>query len=468
MLSPSQASFDDAELPSLPRHAWPAVLALTLAIGLVVAAAWSAQLSLAEMNAVTDTRAKARTGRLSLEHVLSLFKDIETGARGFVLTGQESYLAPYHTGVKALPEAYRQLGKVLEAPYPETFSWPALDTIVKQRLDLAERVIAERRKSARGNIDKIPLLDEGKRVMDQIRRQFADLDAHQAERVDQLDNQVRQLRRRASFLSILTTGATILLVGFAAFLLLRERQLRRRLEDRLRRNNLSLEVTVAERTAELTQAHQRLAGFASEQERHIEAERRRLSREVHDQIGQVLTAIRLIFRSLPAHTLPADQEAALEQALDLGITSTRRITAELRPPLLDDLGLEAALQFFADEFTRHSQLACAVSIEAQAALSEAQKLTLFRIVQEATTNVLRHAAASQVSISGRLDGSEYHLQICDDGQGFDPEKVRPDALGLVGMRERAALIGGAFRISTPAASGACIEIRLPVTEKTEA
>lgn len=449
-----------AEHPPVPRSAWPAVIALLLAIGLVIAAAWNAQASLAEMNAVTDARAKARTGRFSLEHVLSLFKDVETGARGFVITGQDSYLAPYQHGLQALPAAYRQLQATLDAPYPTGFDWPAIDTLVHQRLELAEQVIAERRHEQRISAGEYPLLDQGKQVMDQIRQSFAKLDAHQQQRVDQLNEQVRELRRRAVFFSVLSTGATILLVALAAYLLLRERQLRRQLEALLRQSNTSLEGVVAERTAELSEAHQRLAGFAGEQERHIEAERRRLSREVHDQIGQVLTAIRLIFRSLPPHSLPTDQEAALEKALDLGIASTRRIAAELRPPLLDDLGLAAALQHFADQFGQHSQLACTVAVADQAVLGEAQKLSLFRIVQEATSNILRHAAASRIDITGRADGAHYLLSICDDGHGFDPETVRPGALGLVGMRERAALIGGECRISTSPGAGTCVEIRL--------
>ncbi|MCG2576636.1 CHASE3 domain-containing protein [Dechloromonas sp. XY25] len=457
-----------AELPLVPRSAWPAIVALLLAIGLVIAAAWNAQASLAEMNAVTDARAKARTGRFSLEHVLSLFKDVETGARGFVITGQESYLAPYQHGLQSLPTAYRQLQASLDASYPSGFDWSAMDTLVRQRLDLAEQVIAERRQKERVSTEEYPLLEHGKQVMDQIRDNFAKLDAHQQQRVDQLNEQVRELRRRAVFFSVLSTGATVMLVSVAAYLLLRERQLRRRLEGLLRRSNSSLEGVVAERTAELSEAHRRLAGFAGEQERHIEAERRRLSREVHDQIGQVLTAIRLIFRSLPPSSLPADQEAALEKALDLGIASTRRIAAELRPPLLDDLGLAAALQHFAEQFGQRSELACTVTVADQTVLGEAQKLSLFRIVQEACTNILRHAAASRIDITGRLDGTHYLLAICDDGRGFDPGKIRPGALGLLGMRERAALIGGECKISTSPGAGTCIEIRLQPNQEANA
>lgn len=450
-----------AQLPPLPRTAWPAIIALLLAIGTVIAAAWNAQSSLAAMNAVTDARAQARTGRFALEHVLSLFKDVETGARGFMLTGRDSYLTPYRQGIRELPDAYRQLKTSLAPPHPAGFSWETMDTLVSRRLELAEQVIAERRQSNHIDVHEMPILDNGKQVMDEIRRSFGELDIHQRQRVDGLNEQVRQLRQQAAFFAILSTGTTILLVGLATFMLLRERYLRRRLEALLRQSNVSLEGIVAERTAALSEAHQRVAGFAVEQERHIEAERRRLSREVHDQIGQVLTAIRLIFRSLPAKTLPADQEAALEQALDLGIASTRRITAELRPPLLDDLGLAAALQFFADEFTQRHHLPCTVTIEDQAVLDEAQKLSLFRIIQEATTNILRHAAASHIEIAGRLDGAGYRLSISDDGQGFDPEKIRPGALGLVGIRERAALIGGECRISTSAGVGTRIEVCLP-------
>jgi signal transduction histidine kinase len=148
----------------------------------------------------------------------------------------------------------------------------------------------------------------------------------------------------------------------------------------------------------IDEARQRIASFAATQDRAIEQERRRVAREVHDQLGQVFTAIKLIVQSVPHKAFPPDQEAALHQALEMGITSARRITAELRPPLLDDLGLAAALDHFAREIARTGELTCAVDILDQDRLCGPQALALFRIVQEATNNVLKHAGATRIAI----------------------------------------------------------------------
>ncbi len=212
----------------------------------------------------------------------------------------------------------------------------------------------------------------------------------------------------------------------------------------------------------IDEANQRIASFAAGQDRAIEQERRRIAREVHDQLGQVFTAIKLIVQSVPHNAFPAEQEAALYQALEMGIASARRITAELRPPLLDDLGLAAALDYFAREIARTGKLACTVNILDQERLCDPQALTLFRIVQEAVTNILKHAGGTRIDIDGHADGEHYHLRIEDDGRGFDPALVRQDAMGLTNMRERARLINGHCELAPGPAGGTVVVVSLPL------
>lgn len=214
----------------------------------------------------------------------------------------------------------------------------------------------------------------------------------------------------------------------------------------------------------IDEARQRIASFASGQDRAIEQERRRIAREVHDQLGQVFTAIRLIVQSVPRNAFPAEQEAALQQALEMGIASARRITAELRPPLLDDLGLAAALDYFAREVERTSKLACTVNILDQERLGGPQALGLFRIVQEAVTNILKHAGATHIDIAGQADGDQYHLRIEDDGCGFEAALVRPDAMGLINMDERAHLMKGHCELEPRPAGGTAVVVSLPLDQ----
>lgn len=234
----------------------------------------------------------------------------------------------------------------------------------------------------------------------------------------------------------------------------------------MRGSNQILEQKVGERTSELAEARDRIATFATGQERAIEGERRRLSREVHDQIGQVFTAIKLIVGSLEPASIAPDQRAALIQALEQGIGATRRITAELRPPLLDDLGFGPAVEHYLRHLPQAGHLAWTVDIRDQAKLGEGQTLGAFRIMQEAVTNALKHCGNANMKISGQQgdggDNTFYVLTVADDGCGFAPGAIRPGAIGLAGMRERAALLGGACTVASKPSCGTVVEIRFPV------
>lgn len=448
-------------------HIWPVVLMLVLAIGIAALAAWHALNSLADINALTDQRAAARSGRMQLIQTLSLLKDLETGMRGFALTGDAQFLKPYHDATKRLPKAYENTYALLADKLPPGFAWTEFDRLLQVREGTAARVIADRIQKGDAVHDDVVQFGEGKQAMDGIRAIIQQLDDTLVEYVDQKDRAVRAARLRAERVSFALLGTTLALILLSVLLTLRERRLRLQLEIELHRANQNLEARVTERTAALNGARERISNFAIEQDRAIEQERRRLAREVHDQIGQVFTAVKLILMSVRQDAFPAGQAAALDQAIESGITTARRITADLRPPLLDDLGLAAALEHYANSVVRPAQLACKVTIHDQAALTNAQALGLFRIVQEAMTNILRHADARQVTIAGEASSGSYRLRIADDGAGFDPAQVRLGAQGLAGMRERARLMQGRCTISAGPEGGTVVEIELPLHDRNE-
>lgn len=202
--------------------------------------------------------------------------------------------------------------------------------------------------------------------------------------------------------------------------------------------------------------------FSKRQLDAIEDERKRISREVHDQVGQVFTALKLSLELLPRGALPTEQGIAIMQALEMGIAATRKITAELRPRLLDDLGLTAALKHLCDQMLGVVNLDFSINVDAQESLDPNQSLSLFRIAQEALTNVLKHSAAKHVSVSGRRGTDRYIFCVKDNGQGFTSRNTRADAMGLVSMQERALIMGGSCTVESSLKHGTLVEVVLPL------
>jgi signal transduction histidine kinase len=197
-----------------------------------------------------------------------------------------------------------------------------------------------------------------------------------------------------------------------------------------------------------------------------ELERRRLARELHDETGQALTSILLGLKSLEERTEDASARASIEELRGLVVSTlqdVRRLAVELRPSALDDFGLVAALERLADSFAEQT----GISVDFQAALADERlpdesETALYRIVQESLTNVVKHARARRVSILlTRRDGSVKAV-VEDDGQGFDPAAAGDGGFGLVGMRERLALLGGRLEIESAPEAGTTVAAEVPV------
>jgi signal transduction histidine kinase len=197
-----------------------------------------------------------------------------------------------------------------------------------------------------------------------------------------------------------------------------------------------------------------------------EQERARLARELHDETGQALTSILLELKALEEVVIGDDGRArtgALRELVVRTLQGVRRLAVELRPAALDDFGLVPALERLVDSVRETAD----IDVQLEAGLGDDRlasdaETTLYRFVQEGLTNVLKHARARRVSISVvRKDGSVSAV-IEDDGRGFDMREVRPDALGLAGMRERTALLGGRFLIESAPGRGTTLSVEVPV------
>lgn len=203
-----------------------------------------------------------------------------------------------------------------------------------------------------------------------------------------------------------------------------------------------------------------------------ENERRHLSRELHDGIGQILTALRIEISRAQSHSLAAGQESSdgLQRARALAedaVRNVRDISVMLRPTLLDDLGLEPALLWCADEFSRRTGIPCSCVVKAESVLADDWKTCVYRVVQEALHNSEKHAAPTRVQIAVLERASWLEVEIEDNGRGFDPGAKRTGGLGILGMRERAQILGGSLTVSSAPGRGTKVTLRLPLSRLPE-
>ena len=202
-----------------------------------------------------------------------------------------------------------------------------------------------------------------------------------------------------------------------------------------------------------------------------EEERTRMAREVHDEIGQALTALRMdvawLERRLAA---TGDQRTALDSKLrsmaalvDTTLLAVQRIATELRPGILDELGLEAAIEWYLREFEQRTGITCRLRSElGRPAIDSGRATGIFRILQEALTNVARHSEATRTEIDLSSDGGELRLEIRDNGRGIAEDRIESSgSLGLVGMRERARSLGGDVKIRRAVEGGTTVTLTIP-------
>ena len=202
-----------------------------------------------------------------------------------------------------------------------------------------------------------------------------------------------------------------------------------------------------------------------------ETERRAIARELHDQFGQSLTALKIDLAWLHDHLPPRSKSLRekVDSALELTnetIQMTQRLASQLRPRMLDDLGLAAALEWHVNEWSKHTRIKTKVTLpEEEWELEPSLNTGLYRVCQEALTNVARHAGASKVEVSLAREGGEVVLTVRDNGRGMDGEKITaPESLGLLGMKERVEQIGGRFEVQSEAEKGTTVVARVPVAQ----
>jgi signal transduction histidine kinase len=302
------------------------------------------------------------------------------------------------------------------------------------------------------------MTDVGKEHMDAIREQAAKLIDAATDRMVGAQKQV-QRSLELSRLGIAIVAAAALL---AFYLYLRQSEKLKLAGEQqqavLQQERDLLETQVRERTASL-------AELATHLQQVREEERGHLARELHDELGALLTAAKLDVARLKSRLGAQPPEVMqrlqhLTESLNSGIALKRRIIEDLRPSSLANLGLNASLEILAREFAERSAIDIATSLE-PVELEEPEQLTIYRIVQESLTNIGKYAEAQHVEIALRDYNNHVEVEVADDGRGFDVRAAKPSTHGLAGMRHRVEAAGGRLTVQSRPGNGTRIQAFLP-------
>lgn len=267
----------------------------------------------------------------------------------------------------------------------------------------------------------------------------------------------------------ITALVTAIFILAAALTTIAWAHARREGEEKLQRANTELEERVRSRTAELEGSRQELRALIAVQESFQEEECKRVARELHDELAQKLTVLKLQIASITS-VVSAREPGLARQIQDMNelltemISAVGQIAANLRPVLLDQLGLITALRDLVEEFSERTRVECEFSVHpADLSVDDGLATPLYRMVQESLTNVARHAQATEVVVSLYRDpAGKITLDINDNGKGFaSVDQSMRRSFGLIGMRERAALLGGEMKVHSQPGVGTSIEIVIP-------
>ena len=388
--------------------------------------------------------------RLELARLVRRVADAESSQRGYLLTARPEYLAPYQDARADVEQGLQRLA-ALQAQRSDdadaaanTDDLRALSAHARTKLSEMHEVLGMFELGRRAAAQELMLTGIGRDEMVSIRTVSDRMLARENARV------------AAGLALVFTTlqgnRVGILVVTLVSLLLVAQQQAIRNERDRL-------EVEVQHRTTELT-------SLARHLETAREDERARLARDLHDELGALLTAAKLdvarlrpgLQQSAPA-LLPRVEH--LVQTLNSGIALKRRIIEDLRPSSLDNLGLLPALEILCSEFADRLQVRMTTRF-APVAMSPAADLTAFRLVQESLSNIAKHAQAGQVTVDVGVEGGMAVIRVVDDGIGFDPARLALGSHGLVGMRYRVQAEGGQLHIHTAPGAGTRVQALLPL------
>ena len=446
--------------PRPPRRLRRPSLRVTLIVAALCALAllWvseSTHQRIARAMAEMNTAHAVRTAVHALEQGMV---QAESSQLGFILTGERRYLEPYNASVAEIDRQLKTLATLVPRGERESELMPVFRNLLSQKLGEMALTIRlreqERPEAAQFVVSSSAVLEQTRA----LRLQGDALAAEAEAEVASLRAEVHRL------LAISRFGlAAGIVAAFAAFFLYVNQTRALRNADARQQRLLEAERDMLEQQVRERTAH--LAELATYLQKAVEDERAHLARELHDELGALLTAAKLDVARLKSR-LPAGADDLAErlkhltETLNQGIALKRRIIEDLRPSSLSNLGLVASLDILAREFAERSGLRIRTALE-PVHLDDNSELTLYRVVQEALTNIGKYAQAREVSITLKNYVNHAEVAVADDGLGFDPARLPRGSHGLEGMRHRVEASGGRLDVRAAPGRGARILAAVP-------
>ncbi len=426
-------------------------------------------LALLAVNEVGDWRAREviedrdhqLEARAEVVRLLRVILSAESGQRGYLLTGRAQYKEPYTVATVAFEETLARIHTLFANEPVRLAEARQLEELARQKMSELATTIELFEQGKEEAWRDLMLTDIGREKMAQLDELSRAMARREGDRLDRaqkvLDDTLRNKR-----IGI----AALVLLSLAALLAFMRQAQRLSVERAERAAALSAERDRLE--AEVERRTRELRDIATHLQTAREDERQRLARELHDELGGLLTAAKLDvarIRNKLAGSAPEISErfSHLVQSLDAGIALKRRIIEDLHPSSLSHLGLKPALDILCQEFAKRSDIAVVTEID-DLPLAPATRLTAYRVVQEALTNIAKYAAARSVHVGLHAEDGRARLDIRDDGVGFDPDATPASAHGLAGMRFRVASDSGELAIESRPGSGTRIVAHLPLAD----
>jgi len=400
----------------------------------------------------------------TLAEFVALVSAAETAQRGYLLTGQDAYLKQYSAAVQRVAPALDRVHDAYGAADAESRITGRLRELAGQKMEQLNGTLAAFKDGGAVPAVAVRHLDLGQQTMDEIQSVAGMLQAREAAELAAAADRWRSDLWWSRAFTAAGAALNIGLVLLAMRLVYGDMRRRAQQATDLRDQKQELERQVAERTRDLTALSTHLQEV-SEQEKSA------LSRELHDELGGLLVAARMdlswLQQRLPTSNPAIEQRfKRIHESLSAGVDLKRRVVEELRPTLLDNMGLFAALRWQFKETCRRSGLECSETMpETEPKFDPIASIGIFRVAQEALTNILKHAGAKSADMLVQITDASFVLRIADDGRGLAANRQRISAShGLASMRHRVNALGGTWDLSSPEGGGTVVTVVIPLPQ----